>query len=399
MFNNDVGVLGLLARVGRFFPEREIFLRSDGSVRFLKISTRLQIAVAGTVVLAVLAWVVATVFMLIGQYDMARDRAALDQQKAAVASSAKTVRSYRASVDEITDDLEQRQESLEELVKSHFGDALDDGKLVGKDNSTARGPEKGDALEAKTSKISAALPEAGTLRRIETQQIAFARRLTHAVALRTAKVEAAIRSFGLNPSTLVRQTRSAEGGPFIPYKGADVNGTEEHFDTLGTALHRLDALEKGLLAIPSGRPTSVVMLSSGFGYRRDPFNGHGAFHAGLDFRGAYGQPILAAADGKVSFVGQRSGYGNVVEITHGRGIMTRYAHVSGFNSKVGQKVVRGQQVARMGSTGRSTGTHLHFEVRLNGQPINPRRFLEAKADVLEIQKIAKQRFGDAGNRG
>ncbi|MBK5265208.1 MAG: M23 family metallopeptidase [Alphaproteobacteria bacterium] len=393
--NNDVGVSGLLARVGRFFPEREIFLRSGGSVRFLKIGTRLQIAVAGTVVLTVLAWAVATIFMLIGQYDIARDRAALDQQKAAVASSAKTVRSYRASVDEITEDLEQRQESLEELVKSHFGDTLDDGKLVGKDGSAT----KNDSPDAKTIKISAAIPEAGTLRRIETEQIAFARRLTHAVALRTAKVEAAIRSFGLNPSMLVRQTRSAEGGPFIPYKGAGQDGTEEHFDNLGTALNRLDALEKGLLAIPSGRPTSIVMLSSGFGYRRDPFNGHGAFHAGLDFRGAYGQPILAAADGKVSFVGQRSGYGNVVEITHSQGIMTRYAHLSGFNSKVGQKVVRGQQVARMGSTGRSTGTHLHFEVRLNEQPINPRRFLEAKADVLEIQKIAKQRFGDASDRG
>src|SRR3546814_8975773 len=112
--------------------------------------------------------------------------------------------------------------------------------------------------------------------------------------------------------------------------------------------------------MPAGRSTNVVMLSSGFCYRHDPFNGRGAFHAGLDFRGAYGQPILAAANGKVSFVGQRSGYGNVVVVSHGHGIMTRYAHLSGFNAKVGQKVMRGQQIARMGSTGRSTGTHLHF---------------------------------------
>src|SRR3546814_3511762 len=92
-----------------------------------------------------------------------------------------------------------------------------------------------------------------------------------------------------------------------------------------------------------------------------------------------------------------SGYGNVVEVSHGHGIMTRYAHLSGFNAKVGQKAMRGQQIARMGSTGRSTGTHLHFEVRLNGQPTNPRRFMEANADVLKIQKIATQRFDD--NKG
>ena len=109
--------------------------------------------------------------------------------------------------------------------------------------------------------------------------------------------------------------------------------------------------------------------------------------------------INAAANGKVSFVGQRSGYGNVVEMTHGNGIMTRYAHLSGFAAHIGDKVARGETIGRMGSTGRSTGPHLHFEVRLNGQAINPRRFLEARKDVLQVQQIAKARFADVGNRG
>lgn len=382
-----------MARIGRYFPEREIFLRSSGTVRFVKISTKVQVTIALAAVLGLLGWAAATIFMLIGQYDIARDRAALDKQQAAVASSASTVRSYRASVGEIAQELEQRQESLEELVKGHFGEALDEGAIVGK-------TEAKDAKPAgKTMKISAAIPEAGMLRRIEAQQIAFAAGLADAVARRTAKVEAVIRSVGLNPSSLVRQTRSAQGGPFIPYKGKNRDALDPQFTDLGQALDRLDALEKSLLAIPSGRPTNVVMLSSAFGYRRDPFNGRGAFHAGLDFRGSYGQPILAAANGRITFVGQKQGYGNVVEVTHGQGIMTRYAHLSGFNSKIGQQVARGDQIARMGSTGRSTGTHLHFEVRLNGQPINPRRFLEAKSDVLEVQKIATQRFSDSGNRG
>jgi murein DD-endopeptidase MepM/ murein hydrolase activator NlpD len=140
------------------------------------------------------------------------------------------------------------------------------------------------------------------------------------------------------------------------------------------------------------------METSSYGYRRDPFNGQLAFHSGMDFRGSYGQPILAAAPGKVAYVGPRQGYGNVVEVDHGKGLMTRYAHLSGYGVKVGQSVARGQAIARMGSTGRSTGTHLHFEVRVNGAAVNPRPFLEARQDVLEVQQLAKGRVTN-GNRG
>lgn len=389
VFKGMIGATGLLASMGRLFPEREIFLRSNGQVRFLKISTRAQATAASVLLAALLAWAAATVFMLVGQYQISREQAVLAQKQAAVASSAKTVSSYRASVDEIAGDLQQRQRLLEELVKDHFGEPLNDGELVG----------KADQKADKPSKISAAVPEARALRKIEQQQHAFAAGLSEAVTRRTAKVEAAIRGFGLNPRTLARQARAGQGGPFIPYRSRHGEDMAKEFAALEQALARLDALEKSLLIIPSGRPTNVVMLSSAFGYRRDPFNGRGAFHAGLDFRGSYGQPILAAAHGRVTFAGQKQGYGNVVEVTHGPGIMTRYAHLSGFNARIGQTVSRGDQIARMGSTGRSTGTHLHFEVRLNGQPINPRRFLEAKSDVLEIQKIAKERFSDNGHRG
>lgn len=168
---------------------------------------------------------------------------------------------------------------------------------------------------------------------------------------------------------------------------------------MSAAIARLDVLQTTLAAMPSGKPTAAPMLTSSFGYRRDPFNGHAAFHAGLDFPGRYGQPILAAAAGRIAYVGQRQGYGNVVEVDHGHGIMTRYAHLSGFTGRVGQKVERGQQVGRMGSTGRSTGTHLHFEVRLHDQPINPRRFLEADPHVLEVQQAGKVRIAAAGTYG
>jgi len=124
-----------------------------------------------------------------------------------------------------------------------------------------------------------------------------------------------------------------------------------------------------------------------------------AFHAGLDFPGVRGQPILAASDGRVVFAGQKSGYGNCIEVDHGHAIVTRYAHLSGFTARVGDAVRRGQQIARMGSTGRSTGTHLHFEVRVNGAAVNPRPFLEASQDVLEAQQTAARTPQRASNRG
>ncbi|MEJ2457870.1 MAG: M23 family metallopeptidase, partial [Novosphingobium sp.] len=108
------------------------------------------------------------------------------------------------------------------------------------------------------------------------------------------------------------------------------------------------------------------------------------FHAGLDFPGPRGSPIYAAAKGTVSFVGRRHGYGNCIEISHGNGLMTRYAHLSSFGkTHVGEQVDAGTVIAAMGSTGRSTGPHLHFEVRVNGRPVNPRPFLEAARNVQQ----------------
>jgi murein DD-endopeptidase MepM/ murein hydrolase activator NlpD len=124
-------------------------------------------------------------------------------------------------------------------------------------------------------------------------------------------------------------------------------------------------------------------ISSGFGYRADPFTGGAAMHAGLDFRGPHGAPIYAAAKGTVSFVGVRAGYGNCVEINHGGGLVTRYAHMSGFRTQLGKAVMPGEVIGLIGSTGRSTGPHLHFEVRLNDRAMNPRPFLEAVPHVLE----------------
>jgi murein DD-endopeptidase MepM/ murein hydrolase activator NlpD len=168
------------------------------------------------------------------------------------------------------------------------------------------------------------------------------------------------------------------------------------------ALEKMNAMEAALAGVPTSMPAEIGLMSSGFGYRHDPFTGAGATHSGLDFKGPLGTSIVAAADGVVSFAGWQGGYGNTIEITHAQGLVTRYAHLSGLSVPLGATVKRGSQVGRMGSTGRSTGSHLHFEVRLNGAAINPMKFLEANPDVLEIQAIAGNRstgsFGAASAR-
>jgi murein DD-endopeptidase MepM/ murein hydrolase activator NlpD len=128
---------------------------------------------------------------------------------------------------------------------------------------------------------------------------------------------------------------------------------------------------------PSLRPLQTAWRSSSFGYRVDPFTGRKAYHSGLDFAAESGTPIVAAASGKVIRADRHSQYGKIVDIDHGNGLITRYAHCSEVLVNVGDVVVRGQAIAAVGSTGRSTGPHLHFEVRLNNVPQNPLRFLDA----------------------
>ncbi|WP_242125647.1 M23 family metallopeptidase [Sphingobium sp. Sx8-8] len=390
----------MAAQCSRLCPEREIFLRSGGEVKFIRISRRAQLVTAGLLSTALIGWAGLTLSMAASSARIERERAALAAQGKAVAGTASQVATYRKSVDQLAHELEERQDFMDDLYRTHFGkeEAAPATAVVGppEQDGQQKNEQKGRGAHKLDTRISAA-PEAAPLVRIDQRQRRFAALLTSAVQQRADKAAAAIRSFGLNPDRLARGAARAQGGPFVPWPGEDSMPGE--FDKLARAMARMEFLESSLLAIPSGKPTATPMLSSSYGYRSDPFNGHAAFHAGLDFPGSMGQPILAAASGKVSFVGQRSGYGNVVEVTHGNGIMTRYAHLSGFDARVGQQVTRGERIARMGSTGRSTGTHLHFEVRVNGNPINPRRFLEARKDVLQTQQVATARLADVGDRG
>ncbi len=128
--------------------------------------------------------------------------------------------------------------------------------------------------------------------------------------------------------------------------------------------------------VPAGRPIKTGWQSSPFGWRTDPFKGNRQFHGGVDFAGKDGSGVIAVAAGVVTWAGKRSGYGNLVEINHGNGYATRYGHNKEILVRVGDTVKKGQDIATMGSTGRSTGPHVHFEVLLDGRAVNPTRYIQ-----------------------
>lgn len=171
----------------------------------------------------------------------------------------------------------------------------------------------------------------------------------------------------------------AEGGPFIPVEPHEHGTPFDHqLYRVNIARATVDRYNEALRSVPLRKPlVGDLEVTSSFGVRKDPFLGAPAMHTGLDLRGAYGKPVHATADGKVVTAGWDGGYGNLVEIDHGNGLITRFGHLSQINVKVGQSVQIGQVIGRIGSTGRSTGPHLHYETRINDEPVDPQEFLRA----------------------
>lgn len=176
------------------------------------------------------------------------------------------------------------------------------------------------------------------------------------------------------------------GGPFIP-SNADEDALD-HIDAANAAMNaltRFQAARKSLSVAPIHRPlASAHKYSSQFGNRRDPFTGKSAFHSGLDFRAPAGTPVKSVGFGRVTFAGRKGGYGNAVEVTHANGLVSRYAHLSRISVKTGTTVNADTVIGLVGSTGRSTGPHLHLELRKNDQPLDPDRFIRVGSKLSKF---------------
>jgi murein DD-endopeptidase MepM/ murein hydrolase activator NlpD len=201
---------------------------------------------------------------------------------------------------------------------------------------------------------------------------------------KTTEIVGALATIGIKPR--LPDDDDATGGPLLPPvndAGDSVSLVDDANDVMD-ALNAFKAARDAYDLAPIHKPTTTTRISSTFGNRKDPFTGRMAFHSGMDFPAPSGTTVTSAGFGKVIFVGQINGYGNAVEVDHGNGLITLYGHLSAFLVKQGQVVNTGTPIARVGSTGRSTGPHLHFEVRRSDTPVDPSRYL---AVGKQLQKV------------
>jgi murein DD-endopeptidase MepM/ murein hydrolase activator NlpD len=367
----------------RLFVDRQIYVYTDGKVQTLVLNARTQAR------LAVSALVLATLVFVGGSYAVGSTVATLSLRQtqaantqvspspAAVAAPAGAARSPSAAaqagraIQDLLHTVERRDAALNLLLK------------------------KLDPAAAKSSSEVSLSAEPSPVKRLDAARKDQERLIGMASTLirgRLARLERVFKVAHLNPAAFEAKGSSrGEGGPFIDAKDpsalAHFLDVDEPFaanvSNVALDANALHSLSQALSKVPIGRPVAREERTSSFGYRTDPFTGRAAFHPGQDFAGAYRTPVHVTANGVVAFTGQRTGYGNTIEVDHGHGLRTRYAHLAAIMVRRGQVVTAGQQIGAMGSTGRSTGVHLHYEVWQDGRLQDPERFLKAGQGVQQ----------------
>ena len=216
----------------------------------------------------------------------------------------------------------------------------------------------------------------GALDKVEHRQAAVLTDLEERVDTKARRMRSVLSDLGIDPA----RRPAGLGGPFVPLKPprSGASAFDRQLYRVNVARAEINQYARTLVAVPVRKPVAgEVDMSSPFGVRLDPFLGRPAIHTGIDLRGETGEPVHATAAGRVSIAGREGGYGNMIEINHGNGLATRYGHLSEIDVKVGQTVRIGDIIGRIGSTGRSTGPHLHYETRINGEAVDPQKFLRA----------------------
>ena len=249
-----------------------------------------------------------------------------------------------------------------------------------------------DRESAETS-LDATLPARLTvatsaLDRIEGKQVETLAQLRAPIAAAAERLRIALAETGLSPDRLIPPSsgtkEAPQGGPFVPVQfGSDSSPFAREFARMREAVLATDRLRRVISYVPLRKPLpGDLEVTSGFGVRIDPFLGRPAMHTGIDLRDDYGAPVRATASGRVVTAERTGGYGNMVEIDHGNGIATRYGHLSSISVHAGEAIDTGAVIGRIGSTGRATGPHLHYEVRLDDEAVDPSRFLRAAGKLV-----------------
>ena len=378
------------ARFRKFFTDRDFIFHDGRDLRRFSIAGRTQAVVAGVAALTV-------AFSGYGVVQAAMGAVVVTGVAGENSSPEAQMEKMRQRVEEMQSDVlaakeaakvhAARVEKQQAMIQAAMGGTVDRAKITQ--------PVPAGTSE-KTSAIADEVLE--PLRRLEARQVAMAGQARAAAEARYEQTAAQIRRLGLSPERYVGTVEGGMGGPYEAADGEDEAGStaeaDAQFRSLFITWQRLDTLEQTVISIPSMQPVQDIRFTSSYGVRSDPFRGTAAMHAGVDIPGAIGTPIYATADGVILRAGRWGSYGNVVVINHGRGIETRYGHLSKVLVPENTRVRRGQIIGLMGSTGRSTGSHLHYEVRVDGKAVNPIPFLQSGDYLVQIQD--RQTGGQGG---
>ncbi|MFY9212524.1 MAG: M23 family metallopeptidase [Aestuariivita sp.] len=428
----------------RYFPERRVFLKSDTDTRFIRLRPSTQLlAFMGSA--AVVAWsIVATAIVLMDSIGAGnfREQAKRDQrvyqERLNILASDRDLRMaeaqaaqerFNAALDQISimqsqllaSETSRRElETGIEVIQTTLRTTMHDREAA-RSAVAALKEQKAEVVASSTSGLATSTPvdfladalaetaaerdqihadAQDALTRAKDMEFELAlmrdrndeifRQLEEAMTVSVAPLDKMFRSAGMPTDQIIEQVRrgySGQGGPLTPLSfstsGEEPSADETRANRLLEQMDLLNLYRIAAERAPFAMPVkSVFRYTSGYGYRRDPKTGGRRMHNGTDFAGAHGTDIFATADGVVVHAGWQSGFGQLVRIRHDFGIETLYAHNSNIRVRKGQRVSRGDHIADMGSTGRSTGTHLHYEVRVGGKPVNPMIYIKAANDVF-----------------
>lgn len=395
----------------RIFPERQIYHRSGGTVRYVSLSPSKQailalgaVGLAGWCVYATANTVVDGTQATASNAEIERERAKYDrwlnESRAQAAAAQALLEERTRQFDRATADFESRHEVLRSLLEYAGGSSLqvastrpierDGARIIMAASIDEAEPRQSRALASEPYQVTTVGFRART-ERLEADQERTLSELEDQVVENSEQVRGVLRLTGVSMASLTGGDTGGEGGPLVPQDFVTYlrdSGLNPAFaDRVAQVAARItEARRLGDVAnaTPLAAPVAVdYRETSGYGQRIDPFTGRPAFHSGLDLAAFERAPVVATSPGVVSFAGTKSGYGYTVEIDHGHGFKTRYGHLRDIQVQRGDRVAIGQRIGSMGSTGRSTATHLHYEVWFRGRAVDPINFLRAGRHVHE----------------
>ena len=427
----------------RFFPERRLFLKSDNDTRFIRLSSETQVAAVAGVAVMVGWTAMATAILLMdsigsGNFrEQAKRDQATYQERLNILSGERDMRAHEAlaAQDRFNAALEQisamqsellasenRRRELEtgieviqttlratmkqrESVRTELAELQQEADGTDIYMAAIANPAQMEFMTDALSRTAAERDQIATdaqdalsqrddleleIQLMQERSDEIFRQLEEAMVISVEPLDKMFRKAGMPTDRIIEEVRrgySGMGGPLTPLtfstRGEELSADEVRANTLLKQMDQLNLYRIAAEKAPFASPVrAAVRFTSGYGTRRDPKTGGRRMHNGTDFAGPRGTDIFATADGVVSHAGWQSGFGKLVKIKHAFGIETLYAHNSKINVKVGQRVSRGDHIADMGTTGRSTGTHLHYEVRVNGKPVNPMTYIKAARNVF-----------------